>query len=161
MLKEFYSHPKAFPEWSAVLASLTVQMSNLGGHNGKRSAGEHHHLSNAYINRQSKCMKLLPPVLKKHLSFLEVSSLFTNIITGQIYSEKITEGLLPFEETGNTVYKQFVDEHLNPESTKSIHEPIKKIMLQTCTSAIKAKKFKANDKPKNSEETVICLPGVP
>ena len=94
MPKGFYSHPKVFPEWSAVLALLTVQMSNLGGHNGKRPAGEHHHLSNAYINRQSKCVKSLPPALQKHLSFLEVSSPFTNIITGQIYSEKINENLL-------------------------------------------------------------------
>ena len=139
-----------------VLASLTDQMFNLGGHIGKRSAGKHHQLSNAYINRQSKCVKSLLPVLQEHLSFSEVSSPFTNIITGQIYSEKITEDLLSFEETGNKVYKQFVEERLKPESTKSIHEPIKKIMLQTCKSAIKAKK-----KTRNSEETVICLPGVP
>ena len=71
------------------------------------------------------------PVLQEHLSFSEVSSPFTNIITGQIYSEKITEDLLSFEKTG-----------------KSIHEPIKKIMLQTCKSAIKAKKIKVNDKTK-------------
>ena len=63
-------------------------------------------------------------------------------------SEKITEELLSFEETGNRVYKEFVDERLKPESTKSIHEPIKKIMLQTCKSAIKAKKMKVNDKTK-------------
>ena len=93
-------------------------------------------------------MKSLLSVLQEHLSFSEVSSPFTNIITGQIYSEKITEDLLSFEETGNKVYKQFVDERLKPESTKSIHEPIKKIMLQTCKSAIKGKKIKVNDKTK-------------
>ena len=90
------------------------------------------------------CVKSLLPVLQEHLSFSEVSSPFTNIITGQIHSEKITEDLLSFEETG----KQFVDERLKPESTKSIHEPIKKIMLQTCKSAIKGKKIKVNDKTK-------------
>ena len=103
-----------------VLASLTDQMFNLGGHIGKRLSGKHHQLSNAYIN----------------------------IITGQIYSEKITNDLLSFEETGNRVYKEFVDERLKPESTKSINEPIKKIMLQTCKSAIKAKIVKVNDKTK-------------
>ena len=85
------------------LASLTDQMFNLGGHIGKRSAGKHHQLSNAYINRQSKCVKSLLPVLQEHLSFSEVRSPFTNIITGQIYSEKITEDLLSFEETDNKV----------------------------------------------------------
>ena len=94
MPKGFYSHPKAFPEWSAVLALLTVQMSNLGGHNGKRPAVKNCQLSNAYINRQSKCVKSLLPVQQEHLSFLEVSSLFTDIITGEIYSEKINEDLL-------------------------------------------------------------------
>ena len=133
---------------AAVLASLTDQMFNLGGHIGKRSSGKHHQLNNAYINRQNECVKSLLPVLQEHLSFSEVCSPFTNIITGQIYSEKITEDLLSFEGTGNRVYKEFVDKRLKPESTKSIHEPIKKIMLQTCKSAIKAKKMKVNDKTK-------------
>ena len=42
------------------------------------------------------------------------------------------------------MYKQFVES----EGTKSIHEPIKKIMLQTCKSAIKAKKIKVDEKTK-------------
>ena len=71
-----------------------------------------------------------------------------NIITGQIYSDKITEDMLSFEKTGNLVYKQFIDERLKPDSTKSIHEPIKKVMLNTCKSAIKPKKLKINDKTK-------------
>ena len=33
-------------------------------------------------------------------------------------------------------------------STKSIHEPLKKVMLNTCKSAIKPKKLKINDKTK-------------
>ena len=64
-----------------------------------------------------------------------------NIITGQIYSDKITEDMLSFEKTGNLAYKQFIDKRLKPDSTKSIHEPIKKIMLNTCKSAIKTKKL--------------------
>ena len=71
-----------------------------------------------------------------------------NIITGQIYSDKITEDMLSFEKTGNLVYKQFIDERLKPDSTKSIHEPIKKVMLNTCKSAIKPDKLKINDKTK-------------
>ena len=58
---------------------------------GKKSAGKHHHLNNAYIKRQSENVKSLLPVPQEHLSFSVVSSPFTNIITGQIYSEKITE----------------------------------------------------------------------
>ena len=42
------------------------------------------------------------------------------------------------------MYKQFI----KSESTKSIHEPIKKIMLQTCKSAMRVKKVKADDKTK-------------
>ena len=57
-----------------------------------------------------------------------------NIITGQIYSDKIIEDMLSFEKTGNLVYKQFIDEHLKPDSTKSIHEPIKKVMLNQPSS---------------------------
>ena len=74
--------------------AYNVQMSNLGGHNGKRPAVKNHQLSNAYINRQGKCVKSLLPVQQEHLSFLEVSSPFNSIITGEIYSEKINEDLL-------------------------------------------------------------------
>ena len=105
-----------------VLASLTDQMFNLQGHICMRSSGKHHQLSNAYINRQNEGVNSLLPVLQEYLSFSEVSSSFTNIITGQIYSEKITEDLLSFQETGNRVYKEFLDERLKPESTKSIHQ---------------------------------------
>ena len=79
-----------------ILASLTDQMLNLGGHIGK-SAGKHHQLNNAYIRRQSENVKSLLQVTQEHFSFSAVSSPFTNIITGQIYSEKITEDLLSFE----------------------------------------------------------------
>ena len=71
-----------------------------------------------------------------------------NIITGQIYSDQITEDMLCFEKIGDMVYKQFIDERLKPKSTKSIHEPLKKVMLNTCKSSIKTKKLKINDKIK-------------
>ena len=105
-------------------------------------------MNNAYIKRQSENVKSLLPVLQEHLSFSAVSLPFTNIITGQIYFEKITEDSLSFEKIGETAYKQFVDERLRPNSTKLIHEPVKKIMLKTCKSAIKAKKMKENEKTK-------------
>ena len=87
-----------------ILALLTDQMLNLGGHIGN-SAGKHHQLNNAYIRRQSENVKSILPVLQEHLSFSAVSSPFTNIITGQIYSKKITEDLLSFEKIGDTAYK--------------------------------------------------------
>ena len=93
-------------------------------------------------------MNSLLQVLEEHLSFSEISSPFMNIITGQIYSDQITEDMLCFEKTGNMVYKQFINELLKPNSTKSIHEPLKKVMLNTCKSAIKPKKLKINDKTK-------------
>ena len=71
-----------------------------------------------------------------------------NIITGQIYSDQITEDMLCFEKTGNMVYKQLIDERLKPNSTKSIHEPLKRVMLNTCKSAINPRKLKINDKTK-------------
>ena len=117
-----------------ILTSLTDQMLNLGGHIGK-SAGKHHQLNNTYIRRQSENVKSLLPVIQEHLSFSAVSSSFTNIMAGQIYSQKITEDLLSLEKIGNAAYKQFVDERLRPFSTKSIHVPIKKIMLKTCKSS--------------------------
>ena len=79
-------------------------MLNLGGHIGN-SAGKQYQLNNAYIRRQSENVKSLLPVPQEHLSFSVVSSPFTNIITGQIYSEKITEDLLSFEKIGDTAYK--------------------------------------------------------
>ena len=102
----------------------------------------------AYIRRQNEAVNSLLQVLEEHLSFSAISSPFMNIITGQKYSDKITEDMLSFEKTGNLVYKQFIDERLKPDSTKSIHEPIKKVMLNTCKSAIKPKKLKINDKTK-------------
>ena len=67
-------------------------------------------------------------VLEEHISFSEISSPFSS--PGQIYSDQITEDMLCFEKTGNMVYKQFID------------EPLKKVMLNTCKSAIKPKKVK-------------------
>ena len=130
-----------------VLASITDQMFDLGGHI-TRSSTKHHQLNNAYIRRQNEAVNSLLQVLEEHLSFSEISSPFMNIITGQIYSDQITEDMLCFEKTGNMVYKQFIDERLKPNSTKSIHEPLKKVMLNTCKSAIKPKKLKINDKTK-------------
>ena len=52
-----------------VLASLTDQMFNLGGHIAKSSTGKHHQYTNAYIRGQNECVKSLPPVLESHLSF--------------------------------------------------------------------------------------------
>ena len=43
--------------------------------------------------------------------------------------------MLSFETTGMRVYKEFVDERLKPNSTKSINEPIKKVMRKTCKLA--------------------------
>ena len=130
-----------------VLASITDQMFDLGGHI-TRSTTKHHQLNNAYIRRQNEAVNSLLQVLEEHLSFSEISSPFMNIITGQIYSDQITEDMLCFEKTGNMVYKQFIDERLKPNSTKSIHEPLKRVMLNTCKSSIKPKKLKINDKTK-------------
>ena len=107
-----------------VLASITDQMFDLGGHI-TRSSTKHHQLNNAYIRRQNEAVNSLVQVFEEHLSFSEISSPFMNIITGQIYSDQITEDMLCFEKTGNMVYKQFIDERLKPNSTKSIHEPLK------------------------------------
>ena len=107
-------------------------MFDLGGHI-TRSSTKHHQLNNAYIRRQNEAVNSLLQVLDEQLSFSKISSPFMNIITGQIYSDQITEDMLCFEKTGNMVYKQFIDERL--KSTKSIHEPLKKVMLNTCKSA--------------------------
>ena len=111
-----------------VLESITNQMFDLGGHTTK-SSNMHHQLNYAYISRQNEAVNSLLQVLEEHLSCSAISSPFMNIITGQIYSDKITEDMLSFEKTGNLVYKQFIDERLKPDSTKSIHGPIKKVML--------------------------------
>ena len=46
------------------------------------------------------------------------------------------------------VYNEFVEERLKPNSTKYINDPLKKVMLKTCKSAIKPRKIKVNDKTK-------------
>ena len=116
----------------------TDQMSNLGGHIAKSSAGKHHQYKNAYIRRQNECVKSLLPVLESRLFFSNISSPLTNIITCQVFSDDISKNLLSFETTETSVYKEFVDERLN--STESINEPIKKVMLKSCKFAIKSRK---------------------
>ena len=56
--------------------------------------------------------------------------------------------MLSFETTGMRVYNKFVEERLKPNSTKSITDPLKKVMLKTCKSAIKPRKIKVNEKTK-------------
>ena len=56
--------------------------------------------------------------------------------------------MLSFETTGMRVYNEFVEERLKPNSTKSITDPLKKVMLKTCKSAIKPRKIKVNEKTK-------------
>ena len=114
-----------------VLASLTDQMLNLGGHITNSSTEKHYQYTNAYIKRQNECVKSLLPVLESHLSFSDISS---PLITGQIFSNDISKDMLSFETTGMRVYKEFVDERLKPNSTKSINEPIKKVMLRPANS---------------------------
>ena len=77
-----------------VLASLTDQIFNLDGHIAKSSTGKHHQYTNAYIKRQNECVKSLLPVLESHLSFSDISSPLTNIITGQIFSDDISKDML-------------------------------------------------------------------
>ena len=93
-------------------------------------------------------MNALLPILEEHVSFSELSSPLINIITGQIYSDEISRDLLSFEDIGNEFYKEFIEDRLRPDSQKSIHDPIKKVMLKTFKSAIKPKKMKINDKTK-------------
>ena len=112
-----------------MLASITDQMFDLGGLFTSGST-KHHQLNNAYIRRQKEAVNSLLQFLEEHLSFFEISSPFINIITGQIYSDQITEDMPYFEKTGKMVYKQFIDEPLKPNSTKSIHEPLKKCVDQ-------------------------------
>ena len=83
-----------------VLASITDQIFDLGGHI-TRSSKKHHQLNNAYIRRQNEVVN--------SLSFSKISSPFMNIVTGHIYSDQITEDMLCFEKTGNMVYKQFIN----------------------------------------------------
>ena len=83
-----------------VLESITNQMFDLGGHTTK-SSNMHHQLNYAYISRQNEAVNSLLQVLEEHLSFSAISSPFMNIITGQIYSDKITEDMLSSEKTGN------------------------------------------------------------
>ena len=56
--------------------------------------------------------------------------------------------MLSFETTGMRVYNEFVEERLKPNSTKSITDALKKVMLKTCKSAIKPRKIKVNEKTK-------------
>ena len=58
-----------------VLASITDQMFDLGGHI-TRSSTKHHQLNNAYIRRQNEAVNSLLQVLEEHLSFSEISSPF-------------------------------------------------------------------------------------
>ena len=79
----------------------------------------------------------------------------TNIVTGQIYSNKISDSLLSFEDVGNKKYIEFVDKRLKLNSQKSILDPIKKVNLKTCKSAIKGRKI--DDKQKKYVGIAICL----
>ena len=96
-------------------------------------------------------------MLVEHISLSVTSIPLTNVVPGQIYSNEISDSLLTFENVGNQKYIEFVDERLKVNSQKSILDPIKKVNLKTCKSAIKSRKIKIDDKTKYYVEIVICL----
>ena len=100
-----------------VLASITDQMFDLGGRIVKTSSKrKHHQLNDSYIKRQNEAVNALLPILEEHVSFSELSSPLINIITGQLYSDEISRDLLSFEDVGNKLYKEFIDERLTAKS---------------------------------------------
>ena len=91
-------------------------MFDIGGTSSTRSKQKHHQLTSAYIKRQNNRVISLLKVLDAHISLSVTSMPLTNIVTGQVYSNEISDSLLSFEDVGNEKYIEFVDERLKVNS---------------------------------------------
>ena len=72
-----------------------------------------------------------------HLNLSDKEVLFFNMITGQIFPDDVFKSIVSFEDIGEDLYRQFVNERLKPESAISIVSPLQKANLKTCESANK------------------------
>ena len=65
-------------------------------------------------------------MLEAYVSFNSKTVQLQNIITGQLYSKETFESLIAVEQLGNNLLDEFVKERMQPESEKSIFDPIRR-----------------------------------
>ena len=106
-------------------------MMEIGGANISKTSLKHHQLSPSYSKRQNENIPALVNVFDAYVSFNSETVQLQNIITGQLYSKEIFESPIAAEQLGNNLFDEFVKERMQPESEKSIFDPIKRSSVKT------------------------------
>ena len=119
-----------------ILCSISEQMLKLGGVLSP-SSRSHHQLTQSYTRQQNQRITSLLNVFEIHLNLSDKELPFFNMITGQIFPDDVFNSIVSFEDIGEDLYRQFVNERLKPESAISILSPLQKANLKTCKSANK------------------------
>ena len=124
-----------------ILCSISEQMLKLGGVS-LPSSRSHHQLTESYTRQQNQRITSLLNVFEIHLNLSDEEVPFFNMITGQIFPDDVFNSIVSFEDIGEDLYRQFVNERLKPES----ESPLQKANLKTCKSTNKKKTMKIRDK---------------
>lgn len=142
-----------------VLSQIFAEMMNNGGH--KRNETKYHHQFNkAYTSKQNKWVISLLRVFEKQkvsLSSNEKDGEFYNLVTGQVFSNKIYTDLIGAYGTGLSMVESFANERLKPESKVSIFAPLSKAKLKNCKTANKTMTVKYKDKVATLKEENLFI----
>ena len=114
-----------------ILAQIYKYMQKQGG-SSSVNRKFHYQLGKAHTKRQNKwIVSLLQTYDKQKVSLAATEEAqFKNIVTGQVFSDEIYNNLIGAYETGQHLYKTFVDERLKPDSKIGIFATLKKIKNQ-------------------------------
>ena len=125
-----------------ILRSISGSMNEIGkARHAKRK--KHHQLSKAHTSRQNRKIASLVGVFEKHgLDLTSLNFPLPNVVTGQVFDEKIAHDVTECEKIGKELY---VD-RLQEDSKADVYAPLKTVSLKLFTSANKSKKMKVNDR---------------
>ena len=86
-------------------------------------------------------------VFEKHgLDLTSLNVPLSNVVTGQVFDEKIAHDVKECEKIGEELYESFLVDRLQEDSKTDVHTPLKKVSLKLFTSANKSTKMKVNDR---------------
>lgn len=141
-----------------ILAQIYSDMQRKGGES-EHSRRLHHQLCKSYTFRQNKWITSLLKSFERHkVSFSRTNSKgFYNVVTGQVFSDAIYQDLIAAYNTGQQLYKEFVEERLKPESKVGLFARLKKSKLKTCKEGNKGASIKYKDKVATLKEENLFI----
>ena len=101
-------------------------------HSQKKETKIHHALNQDKINIQSENVVSLAAtfdIVKLQFAGREDLNLY-NILTGRLYKDNVKRDILSIHVKGKQLYKEFIDERLQRESTISIWAPLKESKIK-------------------------------